>query len=505
MIKLIALYRNEMTKLWRRPVLYIMAIILVLLSTGISLLLKEADRFQAVEPRPLESVEAEIAAERDTYQSMLEQAEADLEAHEPEADPASPTLQAAYQRYGKARAELHRLDWIESHKDLYSQMGSAYDFLVPYTEMKAAQFTFERKPAAARSIRETAAYSVLKSSISRYEARFERGTLADILDILHDLQRLSGQDDAVSEKVFALESEMAASGVSAQNIFALSAGYRDALLRLAGMETGGDKNTVYLPSERKTLEHEVLMYEYRGTGRADNPIGDTAANFYYYILISFAAFVGGILVIIVAGSQISSERSSGSIKSLILSPVRRWKIVTAKLSASFTVLLLFTLITWLVCTLSLQLIVGYPLQPYLYVSNGQVAEMPGWIYGLATAFLQNIGSLFFLLFAFMLSAAGLSTAAAVGISMGIRFGAQPLVFLLYQILPEAVWMRFLPFQHFDLQHHILPLGTSDLGTFGGIGTSAGPPTSLSFSLIWLVSLSLIMLIAAYDSFTRKDL
>lgn len=153
MIKLIALYRNEMTKLWRRPVLYIMAIILVLLSTGISLLLKEADRFQVVEPRPLESVEAEIAAERDTYQSMLEQAEADLEAHEPEADPASPTLQAAYQRYGKARAELHRLDWIESHKDLYSQMGSAYDFLVPYTEMKAAQFTFERKPAAARSIR----------------------------------------------------------------------------------------------------------------------------------------------------------------------------------------------------------------------------------------------------------------------------------------------------------------------------------------------------------------
>lgn len=513
MIKLIALYQNELTKVTRRSVLYIMALIMTLLAVGVSLILHEAERSRLsfAETTP-DSIMASVAEQREYNEAELQGADTQIEYLEVYDQENTVELEANYLRYGTAKAELSKLDWIESNLELYSQLGAMQAVLQPYVDLKTMQFTYERKPVSARTFEETAAYTLMKTMLSSFETRFERGTFVDLLEMMHEMQSMAGGDtpDSITTRVIAYELAMARNGESPLKVMTLSAGYREALEKLAALDTP-DRSapSVLLPSEREALENEVLIYEYRGQTPGGDPVNSAFANFYFYVLVSFAAFIIGILVIIVAGSQISSERSSGSIKSLILSPVRRWKIVTAKLLACLTVLLVFILLSWIVCTLFLRIVLGQSLQPHLFVSHGIVRTLPGWLYGLSTAALQNVGSLFFMLFAFMLSAVGLSTAASVGIGMGIRFGAQPLVFLLYQLLPDAGWMQFMPFQHFDLQRHILPINMNiagvDAGGMMGMDAMSGPPTTLAFSLVWLGALSLVMLVSAYDSFTRKDL
>ena len=515
MNKLFALYRNEMTKVWRRPVLYIMALIMLALIVGVSFLLREVSQFAAFEPISELEIEADIAGNREHYTSVLQSTDQMLKAAESAGRENRPSTLSQYQQYGQAKAELDRVDWIESHKELYRDLGRMGSGLLrPYTELKARQHTYERKPASVRTIEETTAYLMLKATLPTFEARFESGTLIDLIEMMNEFRNLvpNGTDEnkEINDKVAAYELELARSGASATKLFALSTGYRNALEEKAGAVTSvGSKQHVYLPSELTDLDNNILIYEYRATAPGGDPIESATANIYYYVLVSFAAFIIGILVIIVAGSQISSERSSGSIKSLILSPVKRWKIVTAKLLVCITVLLAFIVLSWLICILSMRLILGQSLQPYLFVRHGEVHAFGGWLYGLVTSALQNIGSLFFMLFAFMLSSVGLSTAASVGISMGIRFGAQPLVFLLTRLLPNATWMRFLPFEHFDLQHHILPLdftsGGIDLGRMFGASQMDGGGSPLTFSLVWLGALSLVMLVSSYDTFMRKDL
>lgn len=515
MSKLFNLYRNEMAKVLRRPVLYIMGIIMLALIVGVSFLLKEVDQFNAFEPLDPDLVQQEIDIEREHYTILLENTEEVLLIAEENDEEMLPSTMSFYLEYGQAKAELNRLEWIENHRELYGDLGSmGRNILTPYTQLKAKQYTYERKPADVRTPEDTAQYLMLQATLPAIEARFNKATLVDLIEMMNSFRDLApeaeGADQDISRKVNAYAVQLARNGASGTKILALSEGYRRALQENAdASEQTINKQQVFLPSELSALEDNIKIYEYRANVSGGDPISNMAANIYFYLLVSFAAFIIGILVIIVAGSQISSERSSGSIKSLILSPVKRWKIVTAKLLASISVLLIFITLSWLICSVSMRLILGHSLQPYLYVLNGSVRALPSWLYGLFTAGLQNIGSLFFMLFAFMLSSVGMSTAAAVGISMGIRFGAQPLVFLLTRLLPHATWMRFLPFQHFDLQHHVLPLdfaaGGMDMSDMLGVGHVVVGRSSLTFSLVWLLALSIVMLATAYDTFLRKDL
>jgi ABC-2 type transport system permease protein len=147
---------------------------------------------------------------------------------------------------------------------------------------------------------------------------------------------------------------------------------------------------------------------------------------------------------------ISQEMATGSIKSLIIAPVRRWKIFTAKVLSLVSVSLIATILLYLVMILTHGLMFGFSSgQPYIFASHGQAGALSFAIYQLASLLVRWISVLVFIALALMLSVVTRNTAAAVGISMAIFFGHQ-LIGSFLMFLPRSEWVKFIPFEHFSL-------------------------------------------------------
>ena len=94
-------------------------------------------------------------------------------------------------------------------------------------------------------------------------------------------------------------------------------------------------------------------------------------------MISIGISVIAILVIIIAGGSVSSELSSGTIKSLIISPTRRWKIFTAKFLSITSVGLVCSILTLVAAIISYLVFFGSgEMSPYVYASSGVVHAIP---------------------------------------------------------------------------------------------------------------------------------
>lgn len=505
MINWLQLYRNEMTKILHRRILPVVAILIVLVSIGISFLLKDVQADSQFAPITAAHVDQELDTLRDTTE--LEKLDEDLRAMEASGQNNTQAASWMYDDYGFLKAQQDRATWIENHRELYQQMGGNTMLLDAYFEFLADEYTYQRTPMSLRTTEDTTAYMAGQLALLPYREMIERGTLEDLLTLSHEF-RHGDLDTELAQRILDYELKLARAGGSPANILTMSLSYESAIRAYVEATSDTERLMVHLPSEMNEIENRVKIYEYRAERAATDPIGSLVANAFYYVLMTFATFFVSLLVIVIAGNQISGERASGSIKSLILAPVKRHKIVTAKLTATLTILTFFVFFASLTATLCMRLILDTTLQPYLYIAHSTVLEMTPFWYGVKSALLANIPSLFFMLFAFMLSAIGVPTAGAVGISMGMRFGVTPLLTLLYEVLDNTTWMKFLPFNHLDLQMRILPIdntyaagGITDIFT----ATLKGPQTSIAFSCIWIGLIGLAMLITAYETFTRMDL
>lgn len=223
--------------------------------------------------------------------------------------------------------------------------------------------------------------------------------------------------------------------------------------------------------------------------------------------ISVGIIFIAIMIMIVAGTSISQEISTGSIKSLIIAPVKRWKIMTAKLLSVLTLIILETALLFIVSLGISTISFGAAAQfPYVYAVDGAVKEIPPLLYYLAGVGLSTIEVVVYAVFALMLSTISRSSALSVGLSVGTYFGFSNIVSIL-TITSKGEWTKFLPFQHFALQSRIFqfsPLYTSSYASLL-FGTSSGSGISITFSVIYLCVLTFTMLLTAYDSFNHRDI
>ncbi|MBP5416092.1 MAG: ABC transporter permease [Clostridiales bacterium] len=221
-----------------------------------------------------------------------------------------------------------------------------------------------------------------------------------------------------------------------------------------------------------------------------------------------ARFLLIIMLVIIAGSSISQEMATGSIKSLIIAPVKRWKIFTSKLLALITWTLFGSILITAFSTISTGMCYGFSsLSPYYYCSGGKVNVMPNYIFTFLFFLVDNISLFVYLLGAFTISCLTKNTGIAVGVSTGfaVTSGLSP---LLIEIFGRQRWIDFLPSSHMDLVGKIFPYlnlcgysGSDESGLFG-ISSNSLP---LSFSLCYLAILAFILLFIAYDGFIRKDI
>ena len=239
--------------------------------------------------------------------------------------------------------------------------------------------------------------------------------------------------------------------------------------------------------------------------------------------VSAASFVGlmdastgsisliSLLIIVLAGGLISSEFSSGTIKLLLITPHKRYKIFWAKAILMLEVILMTAGAMFVVAFLISGLLTGFEGLAAMQVLSlfGQIIKMPYLLFVLFKYVLYLLPVIFYMSLALMLSAVTRKSAIAIAVSLLLMYGSQMVVLLLAAIssgfgfvLPGA---SFVAFANADLSVY-LPSASSGLVNMMGMGSMlVDPHMTLGFSVIILLVYTACFLWIARDSFCRRDI
>lgn len=201
--------------------------------------------------------------------------------------------------------------------------------------------------------------------------------------------------------------------------------------------------------------------------------------------------VVALLAIVIAGGIVSSEFSQGTVKFLLINPVKRWKILMSKYFTVITVGYIMLCILFVVMIPITGLMLGFDgfSTPYIYVSGGDVKEMPTLLYAAEQYLMKSVEMVVMSTLAFAISSLVRSTALAIGVSVFTMCIGSSVTKLLGQLGQD--WARFLVFANTDLA-----------------SISKGYPIfaqhSLTFAVGVLIAHMVVFLLTAWDGFTKRS-
>lgn len=252
-------------------------------------------------------------------------------------------------------------------------------------------------------------------------------------------------------------------------------------------------------SESKKLDEQVKMNLYRLEHNIDIDVNSTmsnstdgATNFWSAMSLSTSLIsLIGLLIIIIAGSCVANEFSQGTIKFLLINPVKRWKILLSKY---------FTVITFGYIMIALLFVVMIPFAgiflgfdsisaPYLYISDGNVHEMSPFLHIIKLYLLNSVDVVVMATMAFALSSLFKSSALAIGAGVFCMMGGSTLIQILSMLKQD--WARYLIFANTNLASIYE-------------GKSLFPQHSLTFALVVIAVHMVIFLLTAWDGFTKRE-
>ncbi|KAB2338668.1 ABC transporter permease [Cytobacillus depressus] len=205
---------------------------------------------------------------------------------------------------------------------------------------------------------------------------------------------------------------------------------------------------------------------------------------------SFSIDFIGLFTIIIAAGIVASEFNWGTIKLLLIRPIKRGKIL---LSKYITVLLfgLFLLVLLFVYSAALGgILFGMPEQSttHLYYFNGKVHEQSMFVHLINIYGLKSINMLMLATMAFMISSAFRNSSLAIGLSIFLLFMGEQVTRL---ISMKYVWAKYILFANTDLLQY-----------FEGTPIVAG--MTLGFSVIMLIIYFLLFQTVAFYVFKKRD-
>lgn len=201
--------------------------------------------------------------------------------------------------------------------------------------------------------------------------------------------------------------------------------------------------------------------------------------------------VVALLAIVIAGGIVSSEFSQGTVKFLLINPVKRWKILMSKYFTVITVGYIMLCILFVVMIPITGLMLGFDgfSTPYIYVSGGEVKEMPTLLYAAEQYLMKSVEMVVMSTLAFAISSLVRSTALAIGVSVFTMCIGSTVTQLLGQL--EQDWARFLVFANTDL---------ASISKGGSIFAQH----SLTFAVGVLIAHMVVFLLTAWDGFTKRS-
>lgn len=156
-----------------------------------------------------------------------------------------------------------------------------------------------------------------------------------------------------------------------------------------------------------------------------------------------------IIVSITSGGIVSREHDKGTIKNIITTPVKRWKILLSK----FIYLILHTYIIWLMILIILSIYSGIRfgfkdlISPKLIYSNGHVIEVNYYLNLLKDMFLASIPVIALLSIMFFISTITLNTALTVSLTSVFTIMTPILYYLCSRY--NLNFLAYTPFMYFD--------------------------------------------------------
>ena len=271
------------------------------------------------------------------------------------------------------------------------------------------------------------------------------------------------------------------------------------------LRTGINRTTGKLISisEIEKLQDNLKMAEYRL--EKDIPTLDemsAARGMYDAFAPEFSMLMVALLMVIIAGSSISTEVSKGTIKFLLFTPNKRWKVLLSKVLSAILILLVLTIGLSLISTIVGNIFFEEAGTVYVYVQNGQTHSIPNLLYTVLYFLASSIDILVYMMFAFMLSTLTRNTALSVGVSIACYIGSG-IVMNILNLYITADWIKYIPFNN---------LGIADKIFSNNISFSTMQMTSellskvtMGFSISVLIVCVILMIVSMFDSFNKRDI
>ena len=281
--------------------------------------------------------------------------------------------------------------------------------------------------------------------------------------------------------------------------------YEDISLIKETLRTGIDKNTgkMLKLDDIKKLEDNIKMAEYRLEKDIPNLDSTSSARGLYDAMApEFSMLFVALLMVIIAGSSISTEVSKGTIKFLLFTPNKRWKVLLSKILSAVLILVVLTIVLSLLSTIIGNIFFEEAGAGYVYVSNGEVHSLPNIVYMILFFLASSIDILIYMLFAFMFSVLTRNTALAVGVSVGCYVGSG-IVMNLINYYISADWVKFIPFNNLGIADQIFTNNISYSTML--MASEAVSGNSVGFSLAVLGVCSVLMIVSMFDSFNKRDI
>lgn len=204
------------------------------------------------------------------------------------------------------------------------------------------------------------------------------------------------------------------------------------------------------------------------------------------------AGLAGIFIIIIAAGIFANEYSNGTIKFLLINPIKRAKIFWSKYISCITLFAGALVLFYIIYFLFTMIICGTDGMDGVFLSyaDGVVSEQSIILYSLKQYGLTAISLITSITLAFTISAFLRSTALAIAISLVVEFAGSAISMFLFEFGHD--WGRYLLFSNTDLASF-----SNGIGMF--------PGQTLTFAMVTIAVYMVVFLLTAYDGFTKKEI
>ncbi|MBQ1536455.1 MAG: ABC transporter permease subunit, partial [Ruminococcus sp.] len=207
---------------------------------------------------------------------------------------------------------------------------------------------------------------------------------------------------------------------------------------------------------------------------------------------SFLIHAVTILLIIFASGSVANEYSHGTIKFLLVNPVKRWKILLSKYCTIISMGIILTAVVFIICGIiaSISDFDNSLKAASLTVKDAQVHRSSAFFVVFKTWALNSLTMLVVVTFTFSVSSFTRKSAAAITLSLVfLLLGATLSSFL---SASDSDWGRFLLFSNLDIQN----IADGNPLFYG---------QTVGFAVFVIIEHMAVFLITAFDAFNKKDI